>query len=581
VSLFSHPLALHGILAALGFLAGALATRAAAVFAARKAAQRCTAQTLLVEDERNLLRNLIDSLPDSLYAKDPNGLYLVANRPAAQCVGVADPKDLIGKSDADFIQREAAKSFRDEEQKIIHSAVGFLNQEEILVDMAGTIAPYLTTKVPLRNAQGVIIGIAAAGRNMTERRKIEDARRKAEQNYRGMFYGALIGIFKLGPLGHLIYVNPAMSSGMGYTSPDDMLSNMISPLWDTIVSPERREEFMSEMIARGQVRCFEIEVYRKDRSKVWFSSTIRAVYRNRVLMGYEGLQEDITERRLLREQLAQAQKLESVGQLAAGIAHEINTPTQYIGDNVRFLKDTFLDLTSLFAVYEDLLAAARADTLTPKAIQRTVKAVDLDFLLAEIPRAIEQTLEGVGRVATLVSAMKEFSHPGTKEKIPLDLNHAIQSTLTVARNEWKYVADVTTAFDPLLPHVSCHPGEFNQVVLNLIVNAAHAIGDVVGDSGDKGTIHVQTRDLPGGIELRIGDTGAGIPARVRDRIFDPFFTTKKIGKGTGQGLAIAHSVIVDKHHGSIHFETAEGAGTTFVIRLPHDGQPLNFPVIAA
>ncbi len=539
---------------------------------------------LLVEEERNILRNLIDSLPDSIYAKDVEGRYLIANIPAAHCIGVADPTDLIGKTDADFIQRDAAKSIRDEEQSIIHSQVGLLNQEEILVDMAGNIAPYLTTKVPLRNGAGVIIGVAAASRNMTERRKIEDARRKAEQNYRGMFYGALIGIFKLGPLGHLIYVNPAMATGMGYSSPDDMTSKMTLPLWETAVSPERRAEFTAEMQAHGHVRCFELEVYRKDRTRVWVASTIRAVLRNRVLVGYEGLQEDITERRLLREQLAQAQKLESVGQLAAGIAHEINTPTQYIGDNVRFLKDTFVDLTGLFTAYEDLLVAARSNTLTPEAIQRTsdiVQAVDLDFLLSEIPRAIEQTLEGVGRVSTLVSAMKEFSHPGTKEKVPLDLNHAIQSTLTVARNEWKYVADVETTFDPSLPHISCHPGEFNQVILNLIVNAAHAIGDIVGDSGNKGTIHVQTRDLPGFVEIRIGDTGGGIPERVRDRIFDPFFTTKKIGKGTGQGLAIAHSVIVDKHSGSIHFETADAVGTTFVIRLPHDGPTLSSTLLAA
>jgi signal transduction histidine kinase len=178
--------------------------------------------------------------------------------------------------------------------------------------------------------------------------------------------------------------------------------------------------------------------------------------------------------------------------------------------------------------------------------------------------------------------MKEFSHPDTKEKIPLDLNHAINSTITVARNEWKYVADMETDFDSSLPLVSCLPGEINQVILNLIVNAAHAIADVVKKGGlEKGKIKVQTRNCSEWAEIRIQDSGTGIPKKVQSRIFDPFFTTKEIGKGTGQGLAIARSVIVDKHGGSIHFETEEGKGTTFIIRLPLNGKSLAPRAVAA
>jgi PAS domain S-box-containing protein len=294
---------------------------------------------------------------------------------------------------------------------------------------------------------------------------------------------------------------------------------------------------------------------------------------------------DITSRSALEEQLRQAQKLESVGQLAAGIAHEINTPTQYIGDNVRFLKDAFQDLRSLLASYEQLLLAAKGNALACETVQEVVAAVeraDTGYLLDEIPKAIEQTLEGVTRVSRLVSAMKEFSHPGAKEKNLVDLNHAIESTITVARNEWKYVADLETEFDPALPLIVCHVGEFNQVILNLIVNAAHAIADVVGKGGsEKGKIKVQTRNCPEWAEIRIQDTGSGIPEKVRARIFDPFFTTKEIGKGTGQGLAIARSVVVHKHNGSIHFETEEGKGTTFVIRLPHDGKTLAAKAVSA
>jgi PAS domain S-box-containing protein len=294
---------------------------------------------------------------------------------------------------------------------------------------------------------------------------------------------------------------------------------------------------------------------------------------------------DITDQRALEGQLRQALKLESVGQLASGIAHEINTPTQYIGDNVRFLKDAFQDMESLRANYERLLLAAKGNTLSPEIIQEVAAAVarvDTGYLVGEIPKAIDQALEGVSRVSTLVSAMKEFSHPDTKEKTMLDLNHAINSTITVARNEWKYVSDVETDFDPSLPLISCQPGEFNQVILNLIVNAAQAIGDVVKKGGpEKGKIKVQTRNCQDCVEIQVQDTGSGIPEKVRARIFDPFFTTKEIGKGTGQGLAIARSVIVDKHGGSIHFESEEGKGTTFIIRLPFDGKSLTPKAVAA
>ena len=294
---------------------------------------------------------------------------------------------------------------------------------------------------------------------------------------------------------------------------------------------------------------------------------------------------DVTNRTALETQLRQAQKLESVGQLAAGIAHEINTPTQYIGDNVQFLKDAFQDLRKLLVNYERLLAAAKGDTLTCETVREIaamVECSDAEYLVQEIPKAIEQAIEGVTRVSTIVSAMKEFSHPDTKEKVPLDLNHAIESTITVARSEWKYVADMETELDPTLPPISCQPGEFNQVILNLIVNAAHAIADVAGKEGsERGKIKVQTRNCEEWAEIRIQDSGSGIPERVRARIFDPFFTTKEIGRGTGQGLAIARSVVVDKHNGTIDFETEEGKGTTFVIRLPHDGKALGAKAVSA
>lgn len=277
-------------------------------------------------------------------------------------------------------------------------------------------------------------------------------------------------------------------------------------------------------------------------------------------------------RRHLEQNLESARRLESIGQLAAGIAHEINTPTQYVGDNTRFLKDSFVEIAPLLTKASELAKAVRAggeSTQLASELSSAIDDADLKFLEEEIPRAIEQSLSGIGVVRKIVQSIKEFSHPSREGMTFLDLNRAIESTITVASNEWKYVAEIETEFDPELPEVACLPGEINQVVLNLIVNAAHAIADVVGDSGkSKGIITISTRHDGESVEIRISDTGAGIPEGVREKIFDPFFTTKEVGKGTGQGLSIAHTVIVSKHSGTLEFETEIGKGTTFVIRWP-------------
>jgi signal transduction histidine kinase len=283
-----------------------------------------------------------------------------------------------------------------------------------------------------------------------------------------------------------------------------------------------------------------------------------------------GLMLDITELRRLGRQLAAAQKLQSVGQLAAGVAHEINTPVQFVCDNVQFVRTAMNDVATVVRAYRGLKHAVEAEGDIATAAQLAGEAettADLDYIMENAPAALESSLEGLGRIATIVRSMKEFAHPDQAQKTLADLNQAIRSTLVIAHNEYKYVSELSTEFADL-PLVPCYLGEINQVILNLLVNAAHAISDVVKDSGGQGKIMVRTRLDGDEVEISIGDTGTGIPEAARDKIFDPFFTTKEVGRGTGQGLAISHSVIVNKHGGTLRFETECGKGTTFFIRLP-------------
>lgn len=384
------------------------------------------------------------------------------------------------------------------------------------------------------------------------------------------------------PSGNIEYVNPKFTQVTGYSAAE-VLGRNPRVLKSGETPPEGYRQLW-ETIKQGKEWRGQFHNRRKNGELFWEQASISAIVDNQGrITHYLAVKEDITEhkrveqeRAALQLQLQQAQKLESIGRLAAGIAHEINTPTQYVGDNVHFLQKAFSDLDKVLQSHAQLVAWLKAHgglTEEVAAILRPSEKVRVDFLRREAPKAISDAIEGLTRVTKIVRAMKEFSHPGTEEKRPVDLNHAIESTLTVSRNEWKYVAEMVTDFDPNLPPVPCLPGEFNQVILNLVVNAAHAIADVVGNSQNKGAITVSTKTVDRWAEIRIQDTGTGIPEAVRPRIFEPFFTTKEVGKGTGQGLALAYSVIVERHGGKIWFETEVGRGTTFVIRLPLDAPP--------
>ena len=410
---------------------------------------------------------------------------------------------------------------------------------------------------------------------INERNRIEQELQEAKEFFRSIINDLPNPVFVKDEEGRFTIVNSAFAALYGL-EPDRMVGTTDYDYSSAEEAANFRADDLQVLQSRQQKLILE-EKHTTYRGEVlWLQVTKRplSLGANRPLY-LLGISTDLTERKALENKLRHAHKLESIGQLAAGIAHEINTPTQYVGDNTRFVLDAYEELAGTISKFRAMLETARVGALTPETatkIEKELQLADVLPLLEEIPLALQQTLEGVGRIAQIVQSMKDFSHPGSNEKKAADLNKAIESTITVARNEWKYVADLETRLDDSLPFVPCLLGEFNQVILNMIVNAAHAIADVVGDGGEgKGKITITTQNIADKwAEIRVSDTGCGIPAAIQDRIFDPFFTTKDVGIGTGQGLAISHHVIVEKHQGQLSFETELGRGTTFIICLPLD-----------
>ncbi len=407
----------------------------------------------------------------------------------------------------------------------------------------------------LRDGEGAACKWIGACRDITELKRVE----RANAQLASIVENTEAAVISMDLNDDVITWNGGAEKLYGYSAREMIGQPVVS-----IVPPEKKAEYTSflERLRAGEsIKHVETVRIRKSGERVPVFLTMSPMWDSHGrCLGVAKVSEDITHIKELERQLAQTQKLESIGQLAAGIAHEINTPIQYIGDNGKFLEDAFRDLLAF--------ADARHTPEAVPAIQQNAEDGALDYLRGEVPKAIEQLLSGVDHVAGIVRAMKDFSHPGPVEKTPTDINHAIENTALVSRNEWKYVAELTTELDPDLPVVPCFGGEFNQVVLNLIINAAHAIAEVHKDSGRLGRIHITTRQAGEFAEILVSDTGCGIPKAIQAKVFDPFFTTKPVGKGTGQGLAIAHSVIVQRHGGSVRLESEPGKGTTFIIRLP-------------
>ena len=453
-----------------------------------------------------------------------------------------------------------------------HAAVQFMRGEVSAVDMEkryirgdGQILWARVRIVPARDSAGRISHFLTQIEDITLRKLAEDRLRASEERYRELFENAsdLVCTFDLDL--RFTSINRLAEMTTGYTR-DEAVQMTLCRLMDPSRCASVRA-MIESMVAGSAPAKFEIDIRSKDGRRITLELNPRLIFRDGAAVGVQAIARDITGRDLAEMELRQAQKLESVGRLASGIAHEINTPMQFVGDNVRFLKDSFQEIQALLLGLRAFCESAGPAFAAQLASLE--ERLNVGYLLGEIPEALIQTEEGVERVVTIVRAMKEFAHPENRGHVRADLNKALLNTLTVARNELKYVADVETDFGEL-PMVVCSVSDLNQVFLNLLVNAAHAIGDVVSKSGQKGNIRIHTEAEGDHVLISIADNGAGIPEAIRDRIFDPFFTTKEVGRGTGQGLAIARAV-VDRHRGSLTFQSEIGRGTTFFLRLPVEG----------
>ena len=390
----------------------------------------------------------------------------------------------------------------------------------------------------------------------------------------------------------IVYVNRAVAEDHGYDR-EELLGMTPLALAPADLNPRQIEE-VGRAVQAGSSARLEVRARRKDGSVFWAGISLEPILdamghvTHYVSIGaditsrveeeqekrrlHDRLYSEMHERERIAIELRFAQKLEAVGRLAAGIAHEINTPIQYVGDSITFLRMSISEIEALLLAYRqayDDLSQGRSTQEVLLELTRADGSADAQFVKAELGKACDRALEGVSCVARIVGAMKEFAHPDVTEHLPADLNHAIETTLIVARSEYKYLATVETQFG-VIPEVLCNVGELNQVLLNLIVNAAHAI-EHAGKDAATGRITISTALAGSCVEITVTDNGCGIAEDNLEKVFDPFFTTKEVGKGTGQGLAIARSIVVDKHEGTIDVQSSPGEGSQFRLRVPIAG----------
>jgi two-component system, NtrC family, sensor kinase len=520
-------------------------------------------------DPGPLLAAFVAQLGVNAWIKDSEGRYLFVNRDTER--RFSPTRGMVGLTDFDLFSAAVAESLRTHDCQVLDTGLPLDSVEEVPV-AGGETRCWYAVKFPVRQGGAVHVGGVAV--DITTYARLEQEKRQAQEKFHQILDAIADLIFVKGPESRLEWGNRAFRDAYGMT---------VEQIRGLIDAPFNKPDYTLAYVRddqkvwnSGQTLDIPEEPVTRHDGKVMLCHTVKSPIFDAggQVINIVGVCRDITEKKRMELELRQAQKLESVGRLASGIAHEINTPIQFVGDHNRFTAEAVGDLMTLVSAYRRFAAqVAQSGAYGPElaALQVAEEEADLAYLEDALPRAFAAINEGTSRVAKLVAAMKEFGHPDRGMASSADINRALATTITIAGSQLKHVARVHTAFAADLPHVRCVISDLNQVFLNLLVNAAHAIADA-GRAGHGG-IRVSTCREGESVVVSIADDGTGIPPAVQARMYEPFFTTKEVGRGTGQGLAIARMLVVEKHGGRLTFETEEGRGTTFHVAIPIDGLP--------
>jgi PAS domain S-box-containing protein len=532
-------------------------------------------------------RTLIENVGEGIGFVNPEEQFTFVN-PAAESIFGVPPGGLLGSSLREFTTPERFDLILSQTQQ--HQKGEKSVYELEIICRNGEKRDLLITAVPQFGSLGQFDGTFGVFRDITERKKNERALYQVQNllvSEKELLSTTLMsiadGVIVTDKDGLVILINRAAESITGYAFSEAMHRPVINILHLQISSSlDKIPDVVTYLVelekAQKKYRMYRAPVLiTKTGERILLSGSITSLKSADLeenTIGFVIVFQNITEKQKVEEQNALSQKMQAIGQLAAGIAHEINTPIQYVGDNIKFLRKAFSKYAETLAAYQQVIYDHAEKPITQAELDQLVALKyqkKLPYYENEIPKAIQESLDGTERVRKIVLAMREFSHPSEKEKKFSDINHGIETTIVISRNEWKYCAELETALDEELPLVYCQIDEINQVVLNMIVNAAQAIQEKLPQGSElKGNIMLTTRRKENQVLISIQDNGAGIPYEIRSHIFDPFFTTKGVGQGTGQGLSMAHNIIVNKHHGLISVDSEPGQGTTFTIELPVD-----------
>ncbi len=522
----------------------------------------------------NFLEILIDTSSNPVFYKDSAGVYLGCNKSFAERIVGLPREQIVGKTVVELESRltgDMVKNYDLKDRELLQNP-GQQEYESKVHCADGIVRDYHFSKSTFPGPDGEIAGIVGIMFDVSERVHIENDLRRINEEYDLLIMSMPSIIIEVSVKDRVRQINPYTEKLFGIRS-EDVLNRRFYECgikwdWESIY-----EAIGTCMFEEVVVRLDELRFTRPDGREGILGLTLNPLIRSGTLIeGFIILGKDLTEQKILEGQLLQSRKLEAIGQLAAGVAHEINTPLQYVGDNLKFISKSFTGISGVLELYLKQLPGVCTDEerdRLSRQISVSIANIRLPFLLEQTPLAIAQSLEGVARVSAIVQSMKAFSHPGLGSKQPADINRSIENTVQVSRNEWKYDAEVILELDETLPPVPCLESEFNQVILNLIINSVDAIQEARSKGKtENGIIRITTAQDSDYAVITVEDNGTGIPKEIRDRIFDPFFTTKEVGKGTGQGLAISYNVIVEKHGGTMYVDSEQGKRTVFTVKLP-------------